>query len=98
MDAKPDTAATPAPKRRPDAPGSAKPRNLKPLWQGFVAVLALSVLAEFAVHLHPHFEVESLFGFSAWFGFIACAAMIALAMVLALLLGRPDSHYGRRDD
>ena len=61
-------------------------------------MLALTVLAEGLVHLHPHFEVESMFGFHAWFGFIACAAMIVVAKALALVLKRPDTYYGKRDD
>ena len=75
-----------------------RPANVKRLWRGFLAVLVLTVAAEGLVQLHPHFEIESVFGFSAWFGFGACAAMIVVAKGLALLLKRPDSYYGRRDD
>jgi hypothetical protein len=76
-----------------------EPRNVRRLWRGFLVVLALTVLAELLVHLHPHFEIESVFGFNAWFGFLACAAMIVVAKALALLLKRPDTYYdGRRDD
>ncbi len=75
------------------------PANVHKLYRGFWAVLAVMVLAEAAVQLHPHFGIESLFGFHAWFGFAACAAMIIVAKALALLLKRPDSYYGRhRDD
>jgi hypothetical protein len=75
-----------------------EPRNVKKLYRGFLVVLVLMVLAELVVHLHPHFEIESIFGFSAWFGFVACAAMIVVAKGLALLLKRPDTYYGRRDE
>ena len=75
-----------------------EPRNVKRLWRGFLVVLALTVLAELLVSLHPHFGIESLFGFHAVFGFLACAAMIVVARVVALLLKRPDTYYGRRDD
>jgi hypothetical protein len=73
-----------------------QPRNVKRLWRGFLGVLALTVLAQLVVHLHPHFAVESVFGFYAWFGFLACAAMIVVAKALALLLKRPDSYYDDR--
>lgn len=75
-----------------------QPCNVKRLWRGFLVVLALTVLMELAVHIHPYFEIESVFGFSAWFGFMACAAMIVVAKVLALVLKRPDTYYGKHDD
>jgi hypothetical protein len=77
-----------------------QPRNVKRLWRAFLVVLALTVLAEAVVQLHPHFAVESIFGFHAWFGFLACAAMIVVAKALALALKRPDSYYDDevRDD
>jgi len=74
------------------------PAHLRLLWRGFLVVLALTVAAEFVIHLHPQFEVESVFGFAAWFGFAACAAMIAVAKGLALLLKRPDTYYGKSHD
>jgi hypothetical protein len=75
-----------------------EPHNVKRLWRGFLAVLALTVLAELLVSLHPQFGIESVFGFHAGFGFLACAAMIIVARALALLLKRPDTYYGRADD
>ena len=75
------------------------PVHVRLLWRAFLVLLALLVAAEALVHLHPHFEIESIFGFSAWFGFGACAAMIVVAKGLALLLKRPDTYHGeRRDD
>jgi hypothetical protein len=74
------------------------PANVRKLYRGFVVVLALTVLAEVIVHLHPHFGIDALFGFNAWFGFMACAAMIVVAKGLALLLKRPDTYYGPHDD
>lgn len=75
-----------------------RPENVKTLWRGFLAVLALTVIAEPFVHLHPHFAVEALFGFHAGYGFAACAAMIVGAKALGLLLKRPDSYYGKAED
>jgi hypothetical protein len=74
------------------------PANVKRLYRGFLVVLALTVLAELLVHLHPHFGIESLFGFNAWFGFIACLAMIVVAKGLALVLKRPDTYYDTHDE
>jgi hypothetical protein len=78
-----------------------EPRHVRLLWRGFLGVLALTVLAEFAVHLHPAFAIESVFGFHAWFGLLACLAMIVGAKALSLVLRRPDSYYDgdkERDD
>ncbi len=41
------------------------PRHVKWLWRGFLILVALSVIAEPFVALHPHFEVDGWFGFSA---------------------------------
>ena len=72
-----------------------QPRNIKLLWRGFLVVLLLTVLAEFLVPMHPHFAVESIFGFNAWYGFLVCALMIVVAKGLALVLKRPDTFYGK---
>lgn len=75
-----------------------EPNNVRRLWRGFLGVVVVTVLAELGVALHPHFEIESLFGFHAAFGFAACAAMIVVAKGLALWLKRPDTFYDERDD
>jgi hypothetical protein len=76
-----------------------RPATIQFLWRAFIGVLGLTVLAEFAVDLHPHFAVEQVFGFGAWFGFLACAALILFAKGLAIFLKRPDTYYekGKRD-
>ena len=75
-----------------------EPRNVRRLWRGFLMLLAVTVVAEFFITLHPHFEVESLPAFHALFGFLACAAMIFVAKVLGILLKRPDTYYGADDE
>jgi hypothetical protein len=75
-----------------------QPRNVTLLWRSFLIVLVLTVLAEFFVPMHPHFEIESVFGFYAWYGLLACALMCLLAKGLALVLQRPDTYYGKDHD
>lgn len=75
-----------------------KPSNVKRLWRFFLLILALTVVAEGFVSLHPHFDVEHVFGFHAWYGLLVCAAMIVVAKALALLLKRPDTFYDKHDD
>ncbi|MBP9905108.1 MAG: hypothetical protein KBF66_06090 [Rhodoferax sp.] len=70
-----------------------KPQNIQKLWRGFLLVLALTVVAELFIELHPHFEIEHWMGFNAAYGFITCLLMIMGAKLLGLLLKRPDTHY-----
>lgn len=76
------------------------PRNIKKLWRGFLVILALTVAAGFFVDLHPHFAVESWFGFNAGYGFVTCLLMIVGAKALGIFLKRSDSYYAKdeRDD
>lgn len=69
------------------------PKHIKWLWRVFIAVLVLTVLAEFAFSLHPKFQIEGWFGFHAIYGFIACALMVIGAKAMGLLLKRPDTYY-----
>lgn len=65
------------------------------LWTIFAIALALSVLAEFAIDIHPHFGIDGWFGFHALFGFLACVAMVLFAKLLGLVLKRGDDYYER---
>jgi hypothetical protein len=70
-----------------------RPRTIRRLWQVFVAILVLTVLAGLVVEAHPHFAVEGLFGFNALYGFLACAALILVARAIGLVLKRPEGYY-----
>ncbi len=75
-----------------------RPATVKLLWRGFIAILALTVAADFFVTGEPHFGIETSFAFNAWYGFLACAVLIVFAKGVAAFLKRPDDYYGRRDD
>lgn len=64
------------------------------LWKLFIAVLVLTLVAEPFVEWHPHFRVESLFGFNALYGFVSCAALILVAKAIGHFVKRPDTYYG----
>lgn len=74
------------------------PANVKRLYRGFLVVLAVTVIAQLGVHMHPHFEIDGLFAFNAWYGFLTCLIMIVVAKGLALLLKRPDTYYDDKND
>ena len=75
-----------------------RPGNIRLLWRVFIAILALTVAAEFFVAHEAYFGVDGYFAFNAWFGFLACAALILFAKGLGAFLKRPDDYYDERDD
>jgi UPF0716 family protein affecting phage T7 exclusion len=80
--------------KRPEADHwLARPRNIRRLWIAFLAILALTVLAELGLERHPHFEFETLFGFGAWYGFLACMVLVFFSKALGAILKRPDGYY-----
>ena len=78
-------------------PGSdhwlARPENIRKLWIVFIVILALTVMADFFVHHHPHFGIDGTFGFGAWFGFISCVVLVVFSKALGSILKRPDTYY-----
>lgn len=70
-----------------------KKSSIKKLWIGTIIILVLTVIAEFFIKLHPHFEIESYFGFHAVYGFLACVAMVLFAKLLGFLIKRKDDYY-----
>ena len=75
-----------------------RPENIRRLWRVFVAILALTVAAEFFVAHQAYFGIDGYFAFNAWFGFLACAALILFAKGLGAFLKRPDDYYDERND
>ena len=75
-----------------------KPTNIKLLWRIFLAVLALTIIAELFVPLKPHFAIEALPAFHAAYGFLACVAMILGAKAIGFFLKRPETYYKADDE
>lgn len=71
----------------------ARPRTIRRLWQAFIAILVLAVLAQLAIEPQAHFALERWFGINAAYGFLACAALILIAKALGVLLKRRDDYY-----
>lgn len=75
-----------------------RPGTIRLLWRLFIAILALTVAAEFFVAHRPYFGIDGYFAFNAWFGLLACAALILFAKGLGAFLKRSDDYYDARDD
>ncbi len=70
------------------------PKNRKLLWILLWSVCGLSVVAEFFIHRHGHFEpVDSWMPFYAVLGFVACALSILIAKVLGFVLKKKEDYY-----
>ena len=67
--------------------------GLRKVWRIGIFILAVTVLAEWFVVLHPHFSVEKVFAFHALYGFLTCVAMVIFARLLAYLVKRRDDYY-----
>jgi len=75
-----------------------RPSTIRNLWRIFIAVLVATVAAEFFTDHEAYFGIDGTFGFNAWYGFVVCAAMIVIAKLIGIVLKRPDTYYGERDD
>jgi hypothetical protein len=70
-----------------------RPRTIRGLWIAFIAILALTVLADFVIRPHAEFGIDGTIGFYAWYGFLICVVLIAGARALGVLLKRRDDYY-----
>jgi len=70
-----------------------RPKTIRLLWWTFSAILALTLFAQFFVHIYEYFTVDGWPGFYAIFGFLSCVAMVLFAKVLGFVLKRPDNFY-----
>ena len=70
-----------------------RPASIKILWLVFIAILAITVLADLVVKHHGHFGIEETFGFGAWYGFAACVVLVLFSKALGAILKRRDDYY-----
>jgi uncharacterized membrane protein len=70
-----------------------RPTTIRWLWVVFIAVLAITVLADLFIDHHGKFFSDGTFGFSAWYGFLSCVVLVVFAKGLGVILKRPDDYY-----
>lgn len=68
------------------------------MWWLLWITCGLSIVAEFFIHRHPHFEVDGIFAFYAIMGFVGCALMILGAKGLGYVLKRKEDYYGDEEE
>jgi len=73
--------------------------TIRLLWKVFIAVLALTVLAQSVIGVKGYFGVDGWFGFGAAFGFLSCLIMVVVAKGLGFVLKRDENYYsGQNQD
>ncbi len=70
-----------------------RPETIRRLWIAFIAILALTVLADFFVDHHGKFGIDGTFGFYAWYGLLSCVGLVVFSKALGVLLKRADDYY-----
>jgi len=71
-----------------------RPKTIKGLWVGGIALLALVTWLGTTVHPHTKFGIEGTPTFYSWYGFVTCVGMVVFAkFVLGLVLTRKDTYY-----
>ncbi len=74
-----------------------RPANIKLMIRALIVVCVGLVAADlFYTNPHPHFDLESSFGFQAWFGFVAFVVIVFLGRLLRLIVSKPEDYYERR--
>ena len=70
-----------------------KPKNRHILRILLWSACGISVVLEFFVDRHPHFQIDSFHGSFALIGFVSCAAFILIAKFLGIFLKAPEDYY-----
>ena len=88
-----DTNRITPPTKPEDMHWLVRPKTIRNLWIGGIALLIFIVgLGSFA-HPHIYFGIEGTFGFFAWYGLVACVAMVIGAKLLGMVLKRGENYY-----
>ena len=70
-----------------------RPSTIRGLWIVFIAILALTVLADFVVQPQGKFGIDGTIGFYAWYGLLSCVVLIFGALGFGKVLKRWDDYY-----
>mgnify|MGYP001550869103 CR=1 FL=1 len=70
-----------------------RPKTIRWLWAVFIAILTLTVVAQFGIKIKGYFGLDGWFGFAAVYGFASCVAMVLVAKGLGFFLKRDERYY-----
>lgn len=70
------------------------PKNLDRLLTGLFIFLGVLLIAEFFIHLHPHYDYEKFPGFYAVYGFLSYVFLVLVArFIIRPILMRREDYY-----
>ena len=73
-----------------------RPGNIRLMIGALIVCCIVLVVADlFYENPHPHFKIETTFGFQAWFGFVSFVIVVFLGRFLRLIVKRPEDYYDR---
>ena len=75
-----------------------RPKTLRRLSGISLAVLAISVLAQWWFPYPGYLGFDAWPGFAAVFGFASCVVLVLAARLMGLILKRPENYYGEDGD
>lgn len=70
-------------------------KNVKKIIWALFVVCGLLFVADAFYEKHPHFAVESWFGFYALYGFFMCVGLVLIAKVMRVFLMRDEEYYDK---
>jgi hypothetical protein len=88
-------AATPAPATAEKKYWLDQPGNVRKIYLGLWVVCLLLAGTDLLYEKHPHFAIESVFGFYAFYGYISCVSLVLAAKLLRKIVMRPEDYYDR---
>jgi hypothetical protein len=69
------------------------PANVRKVIIALFVVCAALFLADGFYEKHPHYEIETWFGFYAIYGFAVCVGLVVAAKVMRVVLMRSEDYY-----
>jgi hypothetical protein len=70
------------------------PTNVRKIVIGLIVICCIALLSDFLyTNDHPHFSLETVFGFQAWVGFLAFVVIVFLGRLLRIIVRREENYY-----
>ena len=70
-----------------------KPKNIRRMQYGYLAVMGLLIFSDLFLHYHEHLGMEFVPGFYTLFSLVACLVLFAAAKATAVFVKRGEDYY-----